>query len=275
MLLCEAGQDTPPGDVPKEILDSYSGTAYFDPRFQERYRSWAKRILDTKNPHTGLTLAHRRSRGPAPATARIEATTLAGILDNRTGEMLYDENIREQAFTVDPVVEPESIWTLPSPPKVVSTLPSGLSSSTRTFAVRVAAVADRQVVVPAAHEHLEAEPVRSVGRAAAVGLRGPRHVDVQRQDRVHRMPGGDAAHVAPVDRHPLEVGRAAREMYVPPFEFRETIRQLYELGLKSAPLMRSSASLTSPAAPGPPPEGCARGSSRPGRSAPRRSRRRR
>lgn len=34
--------------------------------------------------------------------------------------------------------------------------------------------------------------------------------------------------------------RAAREMFVPPFEFRETIRQLYELGLKSAPLIAVS-----------------------------------
>ncbi len=33
VLLCEAGQDTPPGKVPSEILDSYPGTAYFDPRF--------------------------------------------------------------------------------------------------------------------------------------------------------------------------------------------------------------------------------------------------
>ena len=33
MLLCEAGQDTPHGQVPPEILDSYPGTAYFDPRF--------------------------------------------------------------------------------------------------------------------------------------------------------------------------------------------------------------------------------------------------
>jgi 5-(hydroxymethyl)furfural/furfural oxidase len=33
VLLCEAGQDTPPGHVPPEILDSYPGTAYFDPRF--------------------------------------------------------------------------------------------------------------------------------------------------------------------------------------------------------------------------------------------------
>jgi hypothetical protein len=28
VLICEAGQDTPPGNVPKEILDSYSGAAY-------------------------------------------------------------------------------------------------------------------------------------------------------------------------------------------------------------------------------------------------------
>jgi 5-(hydroxymethyl)furfural/furfural oxidase len=33
VLLCEAGQDTPDGRVPPEILDSYPGTAYFDPRF--------------------------------------------------------------------------------------------------------------------------------------------------------------------------------------------------------------------------------------------------
>ena len=33
VLLCEAGQDTPHGKVPPEILDSYPGTAYFDPRF--------------------------------------------------------------------------------------------------------------------------------------------------------------------------------------------------------------------------------------------------
>src|SRR5580698_3121373 len=33
VLVCEAGQDTPPGQEPPEIRDSYSGTAYFDPRF--------------------------------------------------------------------------------------------------------------------------------------------------------------------------------------------------------------------------------------------------
>jgi len=34
VLLCEAGQDTPPGMVPEEILDTYPGVAYLDPRFQ-------------------------------------------------------------------------------------------------------------------------------------------------------------------------------------------------------------------------------------------------
>jgi phospholipid/cholesterol/gamma-HCH transport system permease protein len=34
--------------------------------------------------------------------------------------------------------------------------------------------------------------------------------------------------------------RAARELFTPPFEVRETIRQLYELGLRSAPLIAVS-----------------------------------
>ncbi len=35
-------------------------------------------------------------------------------------------------------------------------------------------------------------------------------------------------------------GRAAREAFTPPFELRETIRQIYELGLRSAPLIAVS-----------------------------------
>src|SRR5262245_41881648 len=34
--------------------------------------------------------------------------------------------------------------------------------------------------------------------------------------------------------------RAAREIFVPPFEFAETSRQIYELGLRSAPLIAVS-----------------------------------
>ncbi len=35
-------------------------------------------------------------------------------------------------------------------------------------------------------------------------------------------------------------GKAARQAFLPPFEFRETVRQLYELGLRSAPLIAVS-----------------------------------
>lgn len=35
----------------------------------------------------------------------------------------------------------------------------------------------------------------------------------------------------------LFAAKAARELFAPPYEFRETIRQLYELGLRSAPLI--------------------------------------
>ena len=34
--------------------------------------------------------------------------------------------------------------------------------------------------------------------------------------------------------------KALRELFVPPFEFRETVRQLFELGLRSAPLIAVS-----------------------------------
>ena len=51
VLVCEAGQDTPPGDVPKEILDSYSGTAYFDPRFHWTELKVHTQIVSHNNPH--------------------------------------------------------------------------------------------------------------------------------------------------------------------------------------------------------------------------------
>jgi 5-(hydroxymethyl)furfural/furfural oxidase len=50
VLLCEAGQDTPPGQVPKEILDSYSGTAYFDPRFHWTELKVHTQIVSHNNP---------------------------------------------------------------------------------------------------------------------------------------------------------------------------------------------------------------------------------
>src|ERR1700747_3910684 len=50
VLLCEAGQDTPPGQEPAEIRDSYSGTAYFDPRFHWTDLKVTTQIVSHNNP---------------------------------------------------------------------------------------------------------------------------------------------------------------------------------------------------------------------------------
>ncbi|MBX3499000.1 MAG: GMC family oxidoreductase N-terminal domain-containing protein [Alphaproteobacteria bacterium] len=51
VLVCEAGQDTPPGNEPPEIRDSYSGTAYFDPRFHWTELKVHTQIVSHNNPH--------------------------------------------------------------------------------------------------------------------------------------------------------------------------------------------------------------------------------
>jgi 5-(hydroxymethyl)furfural/furfural oxidase len=50
VLLLEAGQDTPHGAVPPEILDSYSGTAYFDPRFHWTELKVRTEVVSHNNP---------------------------------------------------------------------------------------------------------------------------------------------------------------------------------------------------------------------------------
>jgi 5-(hydroxymethyl)furfural/furfural oxidase len=51
VLVCEAGQDTPPGAEPPEIKDSYSGTAYFDPRFHWTELKVHTQVVSHNNPH--------------------------------------------------------------------------------------------------------------------------------------------------------------------------------------------------------------------------------
>jgi 5-(hydroxymethyl)furfural/furfural oxidase len=53
VLLCEAGQDTPPGNEPAEIRDSYPGTAYFDPRFHWTELKVTTQIVSHNNPNEG------------------------------------------------------------------------------------------------------------------------------------------------------------------------------------------------------------------------------
>ena len=50
VLVCEAGQDTPDGNVPPEILDSYPGTAYFDPRFHWTELKVHTEVISHNNP---------------------------------------------------------------------------------------------------------------------------------------------------------------------------------------------------------------------------------
>jgi phospholipid/cholesterol/gamma-HCH transport system permease protein len=55
-----------------------------------------------------------------------------------------------------------------------------------------------------------------------------------------QAPAGTASALAAVGDGTLFAFKAAREVWVPPFEIGETIRQLYELGWRSAPLIAVS-----------------------------------
>ena len=50
VLLLEAGQDTPHGKVPPEVLDSYPGTAYFDPRYHWTDLRVRTEVVSHNNP---------------------------------------------------------------------------------------------------------------------------------------------------------------------------------------------------------------------------------
>ncbi|HEX3860543.1 MAG TPA: GMC family oxidoreductase N-terminal domain-containing protein [Stellaceae bacterium] len=86
VLVCEAGQDTPDGQVPPEILDSYPGTAYFDPRFH-----WQELKV-----HTQIVSHNRPEERPALRKyeqARVlgGGSSINGQLANRGAPTDYDE----------------------------------------------------------------------------------------------------------------------------------------------------------------------------------------
>ena len=76
VLVCEAGQDTPPGKVPPEILDSYSGTAYFDPRFH-----WTELKV-----HTQL-VSHNNPDAERPPLRKYEQARVLGGGSSINGQM--------------------------------------------------------------------------------------------------------------------------------------------------------------------------------------------
>jgi 5-(hydroxymethyl)furfural/furfural oxidase len=87
VLLLEAGQDTPHGKVPKEILDSYPGTAYLNPRF-----TWSELKVTTE------VIPHNRPEAPRPPRRTYEqarvlggGSSINGQLANRGAPTDYDE----------------------------------------------------------------------------------------------------------------------------------------------------------------------------------------
>jgi 5-(hydroxymethyl)furfural/furfural oxidase len=87
VLLCEAGQDTPPGNEPPEIRDSYSGLAYFDPRFH-----WTELRVTTQ------AVSHNNPEEDPPPLRKYEqarvlggGSSINGQMANRGAPTDYDE----------------------------------------------------------------------------------------------------------------------------------------------------------------------------------------
>jgi 5-(hydroxymethyl)furfural/furfural oxidase len=88
VLVCEAGEDTPPGAVPPEVLDSYSGTAYLNNRFL-----WKELKVTTE------VVGHNRDPGaPKPRLRKYEqarvlggGSSINGQMANRGAPTDYDE----------------------------------------------------------------------------------------------------------------------------------------------------------------------------------------
>ncbi len=76
VLLCEAGQDTPPGNEPPEIRDSYSGTAYFDPRFH-----WTDLKVHTQ------VVSHNNPQKDRPPLRKYEQARVLGGGSSINGQM--------------------------------------------------------------------------------------------------------------------------------------------------------------------------------------------
>jgi len=76
ILLCEAGQDTPPGNEPPEIRDSYSGTAYFDPRFH-----WTELRVTTQ------VVSHNNPQAERPPLRKYEQARVLGGGSSINGQM--------------------------------------------------------------------------------------------------------------------------------------------------------------------------------------------
>ncbi|MGE0766255.1 MAG: GMC family oxidoreductase [Hyphomicrobiaceae bacterium] len=88
VLVCEAGEDTPPGKEPAEVLDSYSGTAYLNNRFL-----WSELKVTTE-----VTSHNNDPTAPKPRLRKYEqarvlggGSSINGQMANRGAPTDYDE----------------------------------------------------------------------------------------------------------------------------------------------------------------------------------------
>jgi 5-(hydroxymethyl)furfural/furfural oxidase len=86
VLVCEAGPDTPPGQEPAEIRDSYSGTAYFDPRFHWTALRVHTQVVPHNNPDARPPL-----RKYEQARVLGGGSSINGQMANRGAPSDYDE----------------------------------------------------------------------------------------------------------------------------------------------------------------------------------------
>ena len=87
VLVLEAGQDTPPGQEPAQIRDSYPGTAYFDPRFHWTELKVRTQVVSHNNP----TAAPPPLRKYEQARVLGGGSSINGQLANRGAPTDYDD----------------------------------------------------------------------------------------------------------------------------------------------------------------------------------------
>ncbi|MDA1309405.1 MAG: GMC family oxidoreductase [Proteobacteria bacterium] len=87
VLLCEAGQDTPHGKVPEEVLDSYPGLAYLNPNFTWTDLRVTTEVISHNNPEA------KRPPARVYEQARIlgGGSSINGQMANRGAPSDYDE----------------------------------------------------------------------------------------------------------------------------------------------------------------------------------------
>ena len=88
VLVCEAGEDTPPGKEPAEVLDSYSGTAYLNNRFL-----WSELKVTTEvtSHNNDPTTPRPRLRKYEQARVLGGGSSINGQMANRGAPTDYDE----------------------------------------------------------------------------------------------------------------------------------------------------------------------------------------